>query len=1144
MTTQLRDSLNHSKHHSEEIPSIEPIASSAIEDPQVSRSGWLSHLSIRQKSLLTLVSSEVLSILAIMGASSALLLWGGRMLLEQQSKSELEVMTVLHDMATEQSIVSLRSPATHPALLTVAREYANSRTLNPESTQAARDWLKSIVIPNRMQYGMLLGTDRKILVHTTAASIDRSFDPDGIITAVLQSGLQSGKELQSLVVVSSQSLQQEAVPLPAGLNQQDMLVRYVAIPVKDPENQTLLGVLVSGEILNQNRDLVDRTIQALGSGYSGLYLRQTNGVLGLVSSLKLSDQSTNAQAESMVSLPDARLLERAIQAEPPQIAMQRSTLLGQPYTLAARPLTNHQGDPVAVLVRGTSEVAFHQLLQQLLKLQLSIAGLLLLLDLVFARLLGNSLIHPIQQLHHITRQFSRGDRRVRAAASTTDEMGELTQAFNELAENISRSEARMSEQNRTQEQVNERVRLLSEVTLQIRQSLHIQTILNTAVEGGRALLQADRVVVYRFNPDFTSGEIAAESVGEGWIKALGKTIYDPLNPISLDRYRTGRISMIDNLATAHLTSCHCEILERLEVQANMVAPILVGDQLLGLFCVHQCATPRIWQPSDLELIQQLSSQVGYAIAHASLLQQQKHIADRERQLNLTVSQMRETLEQQHIFNIVLAETRQILAADRTIIYQFDDRWEGTIVAESVDDNYLSALGSQIADPCFADRYVEKYRKGRVQATIDIRQAGLTDCHIQQLEAFQVKANLVAPILVKDKLLGLLIAHQCSKPRHWQESDIRFMRQIAIQLGFALEQALLLSQTEQARQAAEALSEERQQEKEHLQQQLVNLLAHVEGAASGNLTVHAEVSTGEIGTVADFFNAIIENLRLIVMQVKQSAQQVNTALGKNEDAIQHLADAAHQQSEETSHILNSVEQMTRSIQDVAESARQTAQVARSASTTAETGGMAMDLTVHNILNLRNTIGDTAKKVKRLGESSQQISQVVSLINQIALQTNLLAINAGIEAARAGEEGRGFAIVAEEVGELAARSAEATQEIEQVVAAIQRETSQVVEAMEQSTLQVVEGTKLVEEAKQSLEEIREVSRQIDGLVQSISEATVSQAATSSAVMQLMQQVTQVSAQTSLSSQHIATAIRQTVTIAQELQSSVEMFTVEPN
>jgi methyl-accepting chemotaxis protein len=240
-------------------------------------------------------------------------------------------------------------------------------------------------------------------------------------------------------------------------------------------------------------------------------------------------------------------------------------------------------------------------------------------------------------------------------------------------------------------------------------------------------------------------------------------------------------------------------------------------------------------------------------------------------------------------------------------------------------------------------------------------------------------------------------------------------------------------------------------------------------------------------------------------------------------------------------LNSVEEMTRSIQSVADSATEAALVTRTASKTAEAGGAAMDLTVQNILNLRETIGETAKKVKRLGESSQQISKAVSLINQIATQTNLLAINAGIEAARAGEGGQGFAVVAEEVSDLAARSAAATREIEQLVDTIQRETADVVVAMEQGTTQVVEGTRSVEQAKHSLGQILEVSRHLDGLVQSISDATVSQVQTSHTIGNLMENIALASGRSSQSSEQVSHALRQTVEVAKELQTSVETFKV---
>jgi twitching motility protein PilJ len=358
-----------------------------------------------------------------------------------------------------------------------------------------------------------------------------------------------------------------------------------------------------------------------------------------------------------------------------------------------------------------------------------------------------------------------------------------------------------------------------------------------------------------------------------------------------------------------------------------------------------------------------------------------------------------------------------------------------------------------------------------------------------------------------------------------------------------EQNNSLEELEQSRQQAEILAEEQKQKSENIQRELLNLLGDVEGASIGDLTVRSQISAGEIGIVADFFNAIVESLRDIVIRVKLAATQVNSLVGKNQDEMSQLATESILQAHQIVQTLGAVEQMGQSVQEVANNARIAAEVSRDASSVAEEGGAAMEKTFASILQLRETVAETTKKVKRLGESSQQISKIISLINQIAMQTNLLAINASIEAARAGEEGRGFAVVAEEVGELAAQSAEATKEIEAVVENIQRETAAVVRAMEIGTAQVVEGTHLVEDTKKNLEQIVAVSLQIDRLLQSISSATVSQAQTSQIVTNLMQEVANGSERTSDASQKVADSLNETVKIAQQLQASVETFKVEP-
>ncbi len=669
-----------------------------------------------------------------------------------------------------------------------------------------------------------------------------------------------------------------------------------------------------------------------------------------------------------------------------------------------------------------------------------------------------------------------------------------------------------------------------------------QFLFDQAVQEAKKQLKVDRVVIYGFEPDL-SGSIVAEAVSAGWPRALADRISDPCIPGKLlEEYKKGRVVPTNDIRTTNYSPAHMQLLHRLQVKANLIVPIVGADNLLGLLVAHQCSATRVWQESEVVFLQQLARQVGLSLTGVSLAAQKQAQAERAQQLNEIISRVRDSLKPEEIYHAAVTGIRENLKTDRAMVYLFDDNWQGTIVTESVGASWPKALGANIADPCFAEQYVEKYKRGRVKAIENIYEAGLTKCYLGQLEPFKVKANLVAPILSESKLLGLLVTHQCSSTRPWQESDITFFKQVAIQVGFAIDQAAILEQREQARVLAEVVSLEQRREREALQLQLLELLSDVEGAARGDLTVRADVTAGEIGTVADFFNAVIESLRLIVIQVKKAATQVNTSLLENEDAIHELSETALKQARETTRTLDSVEQMTQSIQEVADNARQAAAVARTASTTAEMGGIAMDRSVQNILSLRETVSQTAKKVKRLGESSQQISKVVSLINQIALQTNLLAINASIEAARAGEEGQGFAVVAEEVGELAARSAAATKEIEKIVDNIQQETNSVVEAMELGTAQVVEGTHLVEDAKQSLSQILDVSRQIDVLVQSISTATVSQAETSQVVTNLMKNIALASEHTSNSTRLYLDSLKETVEVAQELQASVSAFNVD--
>jgi twitching motility protein PilJ len=338
------------------------------------------------------------------------------------------------------------------------------------------------------------------------------------------------------------------------------------------------------------------------------------------------------------------------------------------------------------------------------------------------------------------------------------------------------------------------------------------------------------------------------------------------------------------------------------------------------------------------------------------------------------------------------------------------------------------------------------------------------------------------------------------------------------------------------------SDEQEQAKEDLQRQVIRLLDDVEGAARGDLTVTAEVTADVLGAVADSFNLTIQNLREIVHQVKQAAREVSKGATDSAKFAGDLSSDALRQAEELAATLNSVQVLTDAIQRVAESAREAEEVARGAAATALKGGEAVERTVAGILEIRETVAETTRKVKRLAEASQEISKIVGLIAAIASRTNLLALNASIEAARAGESGRGFAIVADEVRQLADRSAKSLKEIEQIVMQIQSETGAVMTAMEEGTQQVIEGTRLAEQAKRSLEDIIQVTNRIDVLVRSITADTVEQNETARSVASVMQAVELTAQETSQEAQRVSGALQNLVGVARDLLTSVERFRVE--
>ncbi|WP_295616684.1 methyl-accepting chemotaxis protein, partial [Chamaesiphon sp. GL140_3_metabinner_50] len=281
---------------------------------------------------------------------------------------------------------------------------------------------------------------------------------------------------------------------------------------------------------------------------------------------------------------------------------------------------------------------------------------------------------------------------------------------------------------------------------------------------------------------------------------------------------------------------------------------------------------------------------------------------------------------------------------------------------------------------------------------------------------------------------------------------------------------------------------------------------------------------------------------MVNNVRNVSQEVVSTTTINEISVAELSIEALQQSEDISLALRRLQEMAGSIELVVNNALTAESAVMESAQLVRDGDAAMNSAVEGILTIRTTVAETAKKVKRLGESSQKISKVVSLIGNFAAQTNLLALNASIEAARAGEEGRGFAVVAEEVRSLARQSAAATGEIENLVASIQSQTSEVVMAMEAGTEQVAIGTRLVDETRASLNRITAISLKIGELVESIAQAALLQSENSAQVTKSIDRVADISVKTSLRADNVQASFQDLLKLATELQKNVGQFKIE--
>jgi GAF domain-containing protein len=357
-------------------------------------------------------------------------------------------------------------------------------------------------------------------------------------------------------------------------------------------------------------------------------------------------------------------------------------------------------------------------------------------------------------------------------------------------------------------------RALFSVVTKIRESLELQSIFDSTAREVRQLLNVDRVSVYRFEPGsgYNLGQTVAEDVLPPYKSALAIKVEDHcFGDNFATYYQQGKVWAADDIYALGLQDCHVAILAQFQVRANLIVPLHKGDELWGLLCIHHCAEPYHWQDAEIEFVKQIATHLSVALQHAdamNLLSNQSQqlscaiarAVDREQTTAKIINKIRRSLEIDEIFRTTTSEVRQLMHVDRVSIYCFNPDWSGKFVAESVEGDWVRLVGEDI-EVVWDDTYLQEHKGGRyanneTSAIDDVYEAGHSECHMDILEQFQIRAYAIAPIFSGKRLWGLLSAYQNSQPRHWQQSEINFLMQIAEQFSIAIQQAELLKQAKQ------------------------------------------------------------------------------------------------------------------------------------------------------------------------------------------------------------------------------------------------------------------------------------------------------------------------------------------------------------
>ncbi|MEH1873976.1 GAF domain-containing protein [Nostoc sp.] len=472
-----------------------------------------------------------------------------------------------------------------------------------------------------------------------------------------------------------------------------------------------------------------------------------------------------------------------------------------------------------------------------------------------------------------------------ASAVQQYELYQQVQTFNEnLEKQVKR---RTVELQRTSEQEQAVFKVIAE----IRESLDTDTIFQTTTKEVCQLIKADRVCVYRFDSNW-GGEFVGdfEAASPYWSNEseLGvNTVWNDtyLQDTEGGRYRNNETFAVDDIYKMGFAQCHIDNLEQFQIYAFVLAPIFVGQKLWGLLASYQHTGPRQWKASEVNFISQIAAQMGVAIQQADLLTQTRQqtlilqqAAEQQRVLFEVVAKVRESLDLDAIFQTTTQEICKSLQADRVAVFRFQADWSGEYIAEFVVDGWVK-LVSPDTNTVWQDSYLQetqggRYRHNQTFAVDDIYQAGHSECHIAVLEEIQARAYAIAPIFIGQQLWGLLAAYQNSAPRHWEASEIKFITQIANQLGVALQQAQLHNQTkEQTQKLTQALHDLKQTQTQLIQTEKMSSLGQLVAGIAHEINNPVNFIYGNINHVNDYTEDLLSILDLYLQNTPNTSPEI-------------------------------------------------------------------------------------------------------------------------------------------------------------------------------------------------------------------------------------------------------------------------------